>query len=350
MSSPTEAPAERRGRRRRPTYKDAITDALDIALASDPRVILMGEDIAGGAGLGPPFEGAMGGTFGATLGLLQKYGAKRVRDTPISEAGVVGAAVGAALGGLRPVVDLMWASFAPYCFDQIVNQAAKIHYMFGGQVSVPLVLRMAVGAGMRAAGQHSDTFYSVFASIPGLKVVVPATAADVKGLLLAAIADDNPVLVLEHMSLYRRQEDFPAGHYTLSLGTANLVRSGTDITVVTIGSSLHLATPVADRLAAEGVEVEVIDLRSIAPLDVTTVLDSVERTGRLVVVEESPPNCSVAGQLSAEVSEGLFGRLRAPVARVTAARSPVPFSPRLEDAYLPSESMLEHRIRQALTL
>ena len=192
------------------SFLEAVRDTLAHAMRVDPTVVVLGEDIAGGAGQGPPLEGAMGGTFGATKGLLEEFGPRRVRDTPISEAGFVGAAVGAAMAGLRPVVDLMWASFAPYCFDQIVNQAAKMRYMSGGQATIPLVLRMAAGAGLRAAAQHSDTFYALFTHIPGLKVVVPATPAEAQGLLLAAIDDDNPVVFIEHMALYRERGPVPA--------------------------------------------------------------------------------------------------------------------------------------------
>lgn len=337
-----------RARPRATTFKDAINDALDVALAADPRVIVLGEDISGGAGLGDPYEGAMGGSFGATKGLFEKYGPQRVRDTPISEAAIVGAAVGAALAGLRPVVDLMWSSFSPYCFDQIVNQAAKIRYMFGGQASVPIVLRMAVGAGMRAAGQHSDTFQSIFAAIPGLKVVVPATTEDAKGLLLASIRDDNPVMFLEHMSLYRLRGAIPPGDQEIPLGSACTVRAGRDITVATVGSMLHVVTPLCQRLSDEGIEVEVLDLRSLSPLDLPAILESVGRTKRLAVVDESPPACSVASYIAALVSEKLFGQLAAPVACINTASSPVPFSPPLEDAYLPTSARVEQVIRRLM--
>ena len=318
------------------TFLQAVNEALNQAMEADDSVITLGEDIAGGAGLGGRHEGAMGGTFGATRGLLGTFGAARVRDTPISEAGFVGAATGAALAGLRPVVDLMWASFAPYCFDQIFNQASKMRYMFGGQATVPLVVRMAVGAGLRAAGQHSDTLYPVFAGIPGLKVVVPATPADAKGLLLRAIRDDNPVVFLEHMGLYRTKGPVAPEPYELALGQAACVRPGNDVSLVAVGECTLRALEAAEQLAADGVSAEVIDVRTIAPLDAETICASVARTGRAVVVEESPRRCGLAAEIASVITENTFAALSHPVARVTAANSPVPFSPPLEDAYLPT--------------
>ncbi|MDH3299504.1 MAG: alpha-ketoacid dehydrogenase subunit beta [Acidimicrobiia bacterium] len=312
-------------------------EALAGAMRRDPAVIVIGEDIAGGAGLQPPLEGAMGGTFGATKGLLAEFGAARVRDTPISEAGFVGASIGAALAGLRPVVDLMWASFLPYCFDQVFNQAAKMRYMFGGQTDVPVVLRMAVGAGLRAGGQHSDTLFSVLAHIPGIKVVAPATPADAKGLLTRAIADSSPVVVLEHMSLYRTTGPLPEEDYELPIGQAAVVAPGDDVTLMAASAGVPLALKAAEILRTEhDTSAEVIDLRTLSPLDVDTLASSVGRTGRAVVVDESPPQCSLASEVAAVVTERVFEQLQAPIARVTAPRSPVPFSPTLEDAYLPS--------------
>ncbi|MHB1166149.1 MAG: alpha-ketoacid dehydrogenase subunit beta [Candidatus Nanopelagicales bacterium] len=333
MSTPDEP---RPRRRREPTYLDALTFALDAAMDEDPRVVVMGEDIAGGAGTGEPFEGQMGGTWGVTKGLFAKFGPTRVRDTPISEAAIVGSAVGAAMAGLRPVVDLMWASFAPYAFDQIVNQAAKARYMFGGQAQVPLVIRMSVGAGLRAGGQHSDSHYALFAAIPGLTVVAPATPNDAAGLLLSAIRSDDPVIFLEHMSLYRLKGALPDSTAGIPLGTAEVARVGSDLTIVTIGASRQIALSAATQLALEGIEAEVVDLRSLRPIDWGTILESVNRTGRLVLVEESPAGVTISDAIAAEVNERLFGRLQAPVRRVLAAASPVPFSPPLEDAWLPT--------------
>ena len=330
-TAPIAAPAAER----EITFLGAVNEALIQAMTADGSVIALGEDIAGGAGLGGPHEGAMGGTFGATRGLLETFGPARVRDTPISEAGFVGAATGAALAGLRPVVDVMWASFVPLCFDQIFNQAAKMRYMFGGQTTVPLVLRVAVGAGLRAAGQHSDTLYPVFAGVPGLKVVVPSTPADAKGLLLRAIADDNPVVFLEHMGLYRTKGPVAPGPYELALGKAACVRPGEDVSLVAVGECTLRALAAAEQLAERGVSAEVIDVRTIAPLDAETICASVARTGRAVVVEESPRRCGLAAEIAAVICENSFASLSGPVARVSAANSPVPFSPPLEDAWLP---------------
>ena len=328
---PAAPPAEREI-----TFLEAVSEALKEAMAADDSVIVLGEDIAGGAGLGGPHEGAMGGTFGATRGLLATFGASRVRDTPISEAGFVGAATGSALAGLRPVADVMWASFVPYCFDQVFNQAAKMRYMFGGQATVPLVLRMAVGAGLRAAGQHSDTLYPVFAGVPGLKVVVPSTPADAKGLLLRAVRDDNPVVFLEHMGLYRTRGPVAPGPYEVALGKAACVRPGDDVSLVAVGECTLRALAAAEQLADDGVSAEVIDVRTIAPLDAETICASVTRTGRAVVVEESPRRCGLAAEIAAVICENSFASLSGPVTRVSAANSPVPFSPPLEDAWLPS--------------
>ena len=327
------------------SFLQAVNEALSQAMAADESVIVLGEDIAGGAGLGGQHEGAMGGTFGATRGLLETFGPERVRDTPISEAGFVGAATGAALAGLRPVADVMWASFVPLCFDQVFNQAAKMRYMFGGQTTVPLVLRMAVGAGLRSAGQHSDTLYPVFAGIPGVKVVVPSTPADAKGLLLRAIADDNPVLFLEHMGLYRTKGPVAPEPYELALGKAACVRPGDDVSLVSVGECTLRALDAAEQLAEDGISAEVIDVRTIAPLDAETICTSVARTGRAVVVEESPRRCGLAAEIASVITENTFASLSHPVARVTAANSPVPFSPPLEDAYLPAAADILAAVR-----
>ena len=342
---PREASAAAPPAEREISFLQAVNEALNQAMQADDRVIVLGEDIAGGAGLGGQHEGAMGGTFGATRGLLETFGPARVRDTPISEAGFVGAATGAALAGLRPVADVMWASFVPLCFDQVFNQAAKMRYMFGGQTTVPLVLRMAVGAGLRSAGQHSDTLYPVFAGIPGLKVVVPATPADAKGLLLRAIADDNPVMFLEHMGLYRTKGSVAPEPYELALGKAACVRPGDDVSLVAVGECTLRALAAAEQLADEGISAEVIDVRTIAPLDAETICASVARTGRAVVVEESPRRCGLAAEIAAVITENTFAALSHPVARVTAANSPVPFSPPLEDAYLPTAADILAAVR-----
>jgi pyruvate dehydrogenase E1 component beta subunit len=330
------------------TMVQAVGEAMHQAMDQDDSVVVYGEDVVGGAGLGDPYEGSMGGTFGATKSLFPAFGPSRVRDTPISEAALVGIGVGAAASGLRPIVDMMWSSFTPLAFDQIFNQAAKLRYMFGGQASVPLVLRMAIGAGLGAAGQHSDTLYSLYTHLPGVKVVVPATPYDAKGLLMSAIADDNPVLFFEHMRLYNTRAPVPEEPFTVPLGSASVTRSGEDVTIVGIAYMAKLALEVAETLAEEGVDAEVVDPRSLSPLDSTTIVDSVRKTGRLVVVDESPPRCSIAADIAAMVSEQAFDALVTPVRRVTAPHSPVPLSPPLESAYIPDTERIIAAVRGVL--
>ena len=326
----------------------AVGEAMFQAMQSDGSVVVYGEDVVGGARLGAPYEGAMGGTFGATKGLFKEFGPSRVRDTPISEAGLVGIAVGAAASGLRPVVDMMWSSFTPLAFDQIHNQAAKLRYMFGGQASVPMVLRMAIGAGLGAAGQHSDTLYSLYTHLPGIKVVVPTTPHDAKGLLLAAIADDDPVLFMEHMRLYNTRQEVPEHPYTVPLGSASVTRPGTDVTIVGIAYMAKLALEVAEALSSDGIDAEVIDPRSLSPLDAENILESVRKTTRLVVVDESPPRCSIAADIAAMASEQAFSALAAPVRRVTSPHTPVPLSPPLENAYIPDAARITAAVREVL--
>lgn len=331
------------------SFLEAVHDALVVAMRDDDRVIVMGEDVAGGAGQGAPLEGAMGGTFGVTKGLYEEFGPKRVRDTPISEAGITAAGVGAAMAGLRPVIDLMWASFAPNCFDQIVNQAAKLRFMSGGQARIPLVLRMAVGAGLRAAAQHSDTLYPVFAHIPGLEVAVPADSNEARGLMLEAIAHDAPVVFLEHMALYTTRSIVRLDDGAMPFGQVGVHRDGDDLTIVAVGHSVGVALDAASYLADEGVAAQVVSVRTLQPLDLDGVGQLVSTTRRLVVVEESPPRCSVASEVSAAVNERLFSRLLAPVQRVNCPHTPVPFSPPLEDHYVPTVERVVSACRTALS-
>lgn len=320
---------------------NAIGEAIRQAMEADPSVIVMGEDVAGGAGRGEGKENAMGGTFGATRSLYPLFGPNRVRDTPISEAGFVGAGVGAAATGLRPVLDVMWADFTALAFDQIYSQASKMPYMFGGQVKIPLTIRVAMGSGLSAAAQHSGTLYSLYTHIPGLKTVVPSTPYDAKGLLLEAIFDDSPVIVFEHLRLYVTEGPVPEEPYRVPLGKALVRRDGGDVTIVGVSYMVNRALEAAERLADEGIEAEVIDPRTLSPLDEETLVRSVEKTGAMVVVDESPPRCSVAADIAAIVSERAFDSLNAPVRRVCAAHAPVPFSPPLERVYAPTvESIL----------
>jgi acetoin:2,6-dichlorophenolindophenol oxidoreductase subunit beta len=315
---------------------DAVGEAMRQAMEADPSVVVMGEDVVGGAGRGGDKENTMGGSFGATKSLYPLFGANRVRDTPISEAGFVGAGVGAAAAGLRPVVDVMWADFTGLAFDQIYNQASKMSYMFGGQARLPLTLRVAMGSGLSAAAQHSGTLYAIYTHVPGIKVVVPSTPYDAKGLLLEAISDDSPVMFFEHLKLYVAKGPVPEEPYRVPLGVAEVRRAGSDVTIVAIAAMVERALQAAELLAEAGTSAEVIDPRTLSPLDVETLVTSVEKTGALVVVDESPPQCSVASEIAAVVTENAFDFLNAPVKRVTAPHAPVPFTPSLEKVYAPT--------------
>src|SRR6201991_2756555 len=311
------------------SYREAINEALDQEMARDSSVVVFGEDNVGGTGA-PGDMDAWGGVLGVTKGLYGKFPG-RVMDTPISESAFIGAAIGAATGGLRPVAELMFIDFMGVCFDQIFNQAAKFRYMFGGNAVTPVVIRAMQGAGLRAAAQHSQMLTSLFTHIPGLKVVCPSTPYDAKGLLIQAIRDNDPVIFCEHKLLYTREGDVPEEMYAIPFGEANVVREGDDVTIVTYGRMVHYATDAADRLAKEGIKAEVIDLRTTSPLDEETILESLERTGRLVVVDEANPRCSVATDIAALAAQKAFHSLKAPVEIVTAPHTPAPFSGVLED-------------------
>jgi pyruvate/2-oxoglutarate/acetoin dehydrogenase E1 component len=315
------------------SYREAINEALAQEMARDPSVVVMGEDNAGGAG-SPGEEDAWGGVLGVTKGLYHQFPG-RVLDTPISESAFIGAAVGAATRGLRPVAELMFIDFMGVCFDQIFNQAAKFRYMFGGKAVTPVVVRTMYGAGLRAAAQHSQALYPIFTHIPGLKVVVPSSPYEAKGLLIQSIRDDDPVIFCEHKLMYDTTGEVPEESYTIPFGEANVAREGGDVTIVAIGRMVSVAMEAADELASSGVEAEVIDPRTTSPLDTETILESVESTGRLVVVDEATPRCNLATDISATVAQEAFGSLRAPIQMVTAPHTPVPFSDALEDAYMP---------------
>ena len=330
------------------SMRDAINQALHQEMERDPRVIVLGEDVSGGAGGTSGQREASGGIFGVTKGLLPRFGAGRVIDTPISESAIVGAAAGAALAGLRPVAELMFADFVGVCMDQIYNQVAKFRYMFGGKSVCPVVIRMAMGAGMNMGAQHSQAIYGLLTAIPGLKIVVPSNARDAKGLLIEAIRDDDPVVFFEHKALYPRKCEVPEEPFRVRFGEANLLREGTDATVVAIGRMVVFAEKALDALAKEGVSCDLIDPRTTSPLDEETILESLENTGRLVVVDESPPRCSVAADIAALAAGRGFGSLKAPVVQVTAPHTPVPFSPALERAYVPGPQRIEAAIRQVL--
>jgi pyruvate dehydrogenase E1 component beta subunit len=312
----------------------AINRALADAMRSDERVIVLGEDVA------------EGGPYTATAGLVEEFGAGRVLDTPISEAAITGVAIGAAQAGLRPVLEIMFVDFLTLALDQLVNAAAKAHFMSGGQLTVPLVLRTQGGAGQRGAAQHSQSLESWLTHVPGLKVVMPSRAVDAAGLLASAIADPSPVVFVECKTLYFRREEVPDAPAPVPIGEAAVLREGEDVTVVALSRLVHDALEAAERLAAEdGIEAEVIDPRSLVPLDVATIVASVERTGRLVVAHEAVEHGGVGAEIAARVQEAAFDHLDAPVTRVGAPFAPVPFSAPLEDAYLPGAEQIVAAVR-----
>jgi pyruvate/2-oxoglutarate/acetoin dehydrogenase E1 component len=327
----TQTPARTR------TYVQALTEALDLALERDPNVYLLGEDI-----------GEMGGDFGVTRGLWAKYGEERVRDTPLSEAAIIGTAVGSAMMGMRPVAEIMFADFLGECYDQLVNNAAKMHYMFDGQFKAPIVVRTACGGGFGGGPHHSQSVEGWFLNVPGLVIVAPATPADAKGLLLASIENDNPILFLEHKALYRIKGDVPEGYYTTPLRQARVARAGKDVTVVATMKMVHEALAAAAELEKEGIDVEVIDLRTILPYDAETVLESVRKTGRAVVANEAPRTGGLASELSAVIGEACFRDLKAPVVRVAGLDTPIPFSLVLEKYILPGKEQVMNGIREVL--
>ncbi len=318
------------------SYLEAIREALRDEMNRDPNVFLLGEDI-----------GVHGGAFTVTKGLIEEFGPARIRDTPISEGAIVGAAVGAAMNGLRPVAEIMFVDWITLAMDQIVNQAAKVSYMFSGQYRAPLVVRAPSGGGggKGIAAQHSQCFEAWFAHVPGLKVVVPATPADAKGLLKAAIRDDNPVLFLEQKALYNLRGEVPDGDYVVPLGQARTVREGRDVTLVTIGALLHEALKAVERLEAEGVDVEVIDLRTAKPLDTPTVISSVKKTNRLVVAHEAVKRFGVGAEIAATIAEEALDYLDGPIGRVGARDVPVAYNDNEEARILPQSLEIEQKIR-----
>jgi pyruvate dehydrogenase E1 component beta subunit len=311
------------------TYVQALNEALDLAMARDAGVFLLGEDI-----------GEMGGDFGVTRGLWKKYGDDRVRDTPLSEAAIVGASVGAAMVGMRPVAEIMFADFLGECYDQLVNNAAKMHYMFDGQFKAPIVVRTACGGGFGGGPHHSQSVEGWFLNVPGLVIVAPATPADAKGMLIASIENDNPILFLEHKALYRIKGEVPEGYYTTPLVKAAVPRTGKDLTIVASMKMVHEALAAATQLAEEGIDAEVVDLRTIRPYDTETVLESVRKTGRAIVATEAPKLGGLAAELSATIGEACFRDLKAPVVRVAGLDTPIPFSMVLEKYILPGKEDL----------
>jgi len=331
------------------SVREAITEALAGEMRRDPRVFLMGEDVAGGAGRDA--EGlteAWGGAFAEYKGLYKEFGAERVLDTPISEMGYLGAAVGAAITGMRPVAELMFADFIGVCLDQLMNQAAFARYMSGGRVNVPMTLLTHVGAGVGMAAQHSKMLYSFFTHIPGLKVVAPSSAYHAKGLLTAAIRDDDPVVVCVHKLLLGQSEHVPEELYEFPIGKARIARPGRDVTLIGAALTTSVCLKAATALEADGVDAEVVDLLSLSPLDEETVLASVRRTGRAVVVDEGFPRCGLAADVAALISMRAFDDLDGPVKTVTAPHAPVPFSRPLEVAFMPDAAKVRSAALEGL--
>jgi pyruvate dehydrogenase E1 component beta subunit len=316
------------------TFRDAITQAMREEMRRDQLVFLIGEDV-----------GRSGGIFKCSQGLFEEFGPQRVIDAPIAEAGYVGLSVGAAMTGMRPIAELMFGDFAFLAMDQIANQAAKIRYMSGGQCKVPLTIRLSMGAGRSSAAQHSQSLHALFGHIPGLKVALPSCPRDAKGLLKSAIRDDNPVLFFEDKMMYNDKGVVPEEEYTIPLGQAEVKRSGTDATIVATSSMVGVALRAAEQLAHEGISAEVVDLRTLYPLDRDTLLESVRKTGYAVIVDEGVQRYGATAELAAVISEGAFDYLDAPVARLGAADLPVPFSPPLEFATIPDESRLVQAVR-----
>jgi pyruvate/2-oxoglutarate/acetoin dehydrogenase E1 component len=321
------------------SMRDAINSTLAAEMERDETVIMIGTDLAGGQGGTSGVEDAAGGVLGLTKGLLPRFGKRRVIDTPIAEMGYMGMAVGAAATGLRPVAELMFIDFLGCCGDMLLNQAAKMRYMFGGKSTCPLVMRTMIGAGANAAAQHSQSLYHWMTAVPGLKVVVPSNAYDARGLLATAIRDDDPVIFCEHKALYdfpSAKVEVPEGDYTIPFGEANFVTEGTDVTVVALGLMTHIAAGVAAAMAQQGISVEVIDPRTTSPLDEESILESVQSTGRLVIVDESAARCGFGHDVAALVADKAFYSLKAPIKLVTPPHCPTPFSPPLEQAWIPS--------------
>lgn len=320
------------------TYAMALNEALREEMRRDPRVFVMGEDVA--------IWGNKGGVYGVTQGLYEEFGAERVRDTPISEEAIVGTAVGAAVTGMRPVAEIMYVDFMALAMDPLVNQGAKLRYMFGGKARVPVVIRTQEGAGRGIAAQHSQSLEAWFVHIPGIKVCVPSTPYDAKGLLKTAIRDDNPVMFLEHKMLYATRGPVPEGEYTIPFGQADVKREGTDVTLIGIHTMITKGLSAAEKLAAEGISVEVVDPRTLVPLDVETIVKSVKKTGRVVIAHEAYQRNGVAGEIAFQIMEHAFDYLDAPIVRVTGRNVPIPYNLRLERAAVPQEEDLIAAIRQ----
>jgi acetoin:2,6-dichlorophenolindophenol oxidoreductase subunit beta len=320
------------------TYLEAVREAMSIEMRKNKDVYILGEDI-----------GVYGGAFGVTRGMIEEFGPERVRNTPISEAGIAGAAVGSALTGMRPILEIQFSDFITIALDQMVNQAAKIRYMYGGKGKVPMVLRTPSGSGTGAAAQHSQSLEAWVAHIPGLKVVQPSTAYDAKGLLKAAMDDDNPVIFYEHKLLYKTSSEVPEEEYSIPLGKADIKREGSDVTIVATAIMVHKALEAAKELEKEGISVEVVDPRTIVPLDKETIVNSVKKTGKLIVVHEAVKRGGIGGEIASVVAESeAFDYLDAPIRRLGGAESPIPYNPELEKAHIPQVPDIITAVKETL--
>ncbi len=319
------------------TYLQALNEALKQEMEADPNVFVFGEDV-----------GQFGGCFGVTQGLFEQFGEKRVKDTPITESAIIGAATGAAAAGLRPVCELMFVDFIGVALDQLFNQAAKMRYMFGGKAKIPMVLRAPQGAGIGAAAQHSQSLEAWFMHVPGLKVVMPSTPYDAKGLLIAAIRDDNPVVFLEHKMLYGIEGDVPDDAYVIEFGKAKVCRKGDDVTIVATSKMVHTALAAAEILAKDGIDAEVIDPRTLTPLDMDTILDSVKKTHRVLIAQEAVKTGGAGAEIAAQIAENAFDYLDAPITRIGAPFTPVPFSVPLEQAFIPNEDSVVTAVKKMI--
>lgn len=315
----------------------AIREALHIEMENDPNVYILGEDV-----------GFKGGDWGEDKGLFAKFGGKRACDSGISETAIIGHAVGSAAVGLRPIVEIMHMDFQGVCMDEIMNQAAKMRYMFGGKASLPMVIKTSAGGGMSAAAQHSQMLEAQLAHIPGLKIVAPSNPADAKGLIFSAIRDNNPVVYIQHKKLMDKKGEVPEGEYVVPIGKAAVAREGKDVTIVSWSRMVIESLAAAEELAKEGIDAEVIDLRTIVPMDMETVLNSVKKTGRLVIVHEAVKTCGFGAEISARMSEEAFEYVKAPIERVTAPDCPSPFNPELEKAYLPNADKVVAAVRKCV--
>ena len=323
---------------RKISYRDAVREAMCEEMRRDENVYFMGEDI-----------GVYCGAFGVSKGMIQEFGEDRVRETPISEAAFVGAGVGSAITGMRPIVELMFSDFMTVCYDQIANQAAKMHFMFAGKVNVPMVIRTAAGGGTGAAAQHSQSLEQMYCHVPGLKVVVPSTPYDAKGLLKTAIRDNNPVIFLEQKRLYKEMGEVPENEFTIPLGVADIKRSGKDVSIITYGRRVQMSLQVAEKLAAEGIDVEVLDLRTLSPLDKDAIIATVKKTKRVVIVHEAVQFGGFGGEIAGIIADSdAFYYLDAPIKRVGGLYCPVPFNPILEANAFPTPERIEAAIRRTL--